>query len=297
MARVQAEIIYNPMSGRPGRRAQDAERMVRALARLGIETRAHPTASPGHATELAREAASQGAGVIVSYGGDGTINEVLQAVVGSNTALAVWPGGTANVVARDLAMPASVEQLARIIAAGKLKRVAVGLAHKQGEQGRYFLMFAGIGLDASVARNVNAGLKRHTGQLAFWFEGIKHIATWEPEPFTVEVNGQEYEGVFALIGNGKGYGGGLRIVPEARLEEPLFHIYIVPRRWNNVAYIGDLIACVRGTTALTSATIVKGSRVVANSACEPWVELDGEVVAPLPMQFDAVPDALSLIVP
>ena len=307
----RVEIIFNPTAGRSGGRADDAQAMVRLLANRGIKAEARPTSGPSDATRLAHEAAERNADVVVSYGGDGTINEVIQGIVGSQTALAVWAGGTANVVARDLKMPRSIELLAEVIAAGKTTRISLGVARQEVKEGevkgdakvegsprqRYFLMFAGIGLDASVARRVNSKLKRRTGQFAFWVEGLKHIVSWKPEEFTVEVDGKEYSGVFALIANGKGYGGGLCMAPEANLEDPSLEVYVVPRRMANISYMFDLLACARGKTAQTDATIVRGRHIVANSSEEPWVELDGEVIGPLPMTFDVVPDALSLIVP
>ena len=304
----RVEIIFNPTAGRSGRRADDALAMVRLLADRGIAAEARPTSGPFDATKLAREAAERHVNVVVSYGGDGTLNEVLQGIVGSESALAVWAGGTANVVARDLKMPHEMERLADVIAAGKTARIALGVARREANersqsdfgaspQERYFLMFAGIGLDASVARRVNSRLKRLAGQLAFWVEGLKHIVTWKPEEFSIDVDGKKYNGVFALIANGKGYGGGLCMAPNARLEEPSLEIYIVPRRTVNLSYMFDLLACARGTTARTDATIVRGRHIVANSSEQPWVELDGEVIGPLPMTFDVVPDALSMIVP
>ena len=144
---------------------------------------------------------------------------------------------------------------------------------------------------------MNAKLKRLAGQFAFWVEGLKHIVTWKPEEFSIEVDGTRYSGVFALLANGKGYGGGLCMAPDAKLEAPSLEVYIVPRRKANLSYIFDLLACARGTTARTDATIVRGQHVVANSSREPWVEVDGEVIGPLPMTFDAVPEALSMIIP
>src|SRR6185436_16460408 len=108
MAVERVEIIYNPTAGRSGRRADDAQTMVRLLADRGITAEARPTSGPFDATRLAREAAQRRSDVVVSYGGDGTLNEVLQGIVGSESALAVWAGGTANVVARDLKMPQSM---------------------------------------------------------------------------------------------------------------------------------------------------------------------------------------------
>src|SRR5215208_7075245 len=174
----KATIIYNPLSGRKGRRTEKAQEMVRLLEARGIRSDACATSAPNDATRLTREAILSGSNIIVSYGGDGTLNEVIQPMVGSNAVLAVWAGGTANVIAKDLQLPKDTRRLAEVIARGKTKRIALGVARGQ-EPGvsekqnphrppatdprpltadpceRYFLMFAGIGLDASISRGVN----------------------------------------------------------------------------------------------------------------------------------------------
>src|SRR5262245_505261 len=115
MTRKRATIIYNPMSGRPARRAENVRRMVEALAARGIDAEARATSGPGDATKLAREAIGSGTEVVISYGGDGTLNEVVQGMAGSEVPLAVWPGGTANVVARDLGVSSNLAKLADMI--------------------------------------------------------------------------------------------------------------------------------------------------------------------------------------
>lgn len=158
-------------------------------------------------------------------------------------------------------------------------------------------MMAGIGLDASIARQVNKRLKRKTGEFAYWITGLRHLFAWQAEPFVIDVDGQTYESVFTIIGNGKGYGGGLLLTPNARLEEAHFEVWILPRQANNLAYLRVLMACMRGKPETTGATMIKGHHIRANSTHTPWVEADGEVIGPLPMTFDIVPDALSVIVP
>jgi YegS/Rv2252/BmrU family lipid kinase len=291
--------------------------MIGLLSERGFDADAHATAGPDDAAQLAGAAIAAGADIIISYGGDGTLNEVIQGMAESRAALAVWPGGTSNVVARDLGVPFDVEELADMIGAGRTRRIALGLAKSgdggTGRQGdgatfapapsrplapsRYFLMMAGIGLDASIARSVNKKLKRRTGEFAYWMSGIKHLFMWRAEPFTIEVDGRAYKGTFALIGNGKGYGGGMMMTPGARLEEPWFEIYILPQMANNFAYLRALRACLRGKPEVAGVLLVRGKHIKANSAHEPWVEADGEIIGPLPMTFDIAPDALSVIVP
>jgi YegS/Rv2252/BmrU family lipid kinase len=285
------------MSGRFARREAVARRMSDLLQARGIIAQSKATAGPGDATRLAREAVASGSDIIVSYGGDGTLNEIIQGMVGSRARLAVWAGGTSNVVARDLGMPFDVDRLADVIAQEKTRRITLGLARLEDGAERYFVMMAGIGLDASIARGVNKRLKRNTGEFAYWITGIKHLFTWQAQPFVVEVDGKAYESAFALIGNGKGYGGGMLITPHAELEEPLFEVYILPPQANNLAYLKALAACMRGKPESANATLIKGRRIKANSTHEPWVEADGEIIGSLPMTFDITPDALSIIVP
>lgn len=296
MPQQRAVIIYNPMSGRPGRRAEDVQRMIGLLAARGIEAEASATAGPDDATRLAREAVARGVETVIGYGGDGTLNEVIQGLAGGRTTLGIWPGGTSNVVARDLLMPFAIEQIADVVAAGKTQRIALGLAQHKNTS-RYFVMMAGIGLDASIARAVNKRLKRRVGEFAYWVTGLKHLFTWPAERFTITVDGRTFDSAFAIVGNGKGYGGGMLLTPNARLDEPLFEVYILPPLARNLAYLRVLSSCMRGRPEASGATLIKGRRVEANSSHEPWVEADGEVIGPLPMSFEIVPDALTLIVP
>ncbi|HKA16944.1 MAG TPA: YegS/Rv2252/BmrU family lipid kinase [Blastocatellia bacterium] len=329
MTEKQATIIFNPMSGRAGRRAEDVRHMVEILARRGIKASSSATTGPGTATKQAAAAVATGVDIIISYGGDGTLNEVIQGVAGSRTPLAVWPGGTSNVVARDLGVSFEIGGLAEMISICKTQRIALGLARSGSEfddspepdgngftakdssstagpealefearsPGRYFVMMAGIGLDASIARSVNHNLKRRAGELAYWLSGIKHLFKWRAETFTIEVDGKRYEAAFALVGNGKGYGGGMVMTPGAKLDQPWFEIYILPPLSNNFAYLRALGACMRGRPEIAGVSLIKGTRIKANSSREPWVEADGELLGPLPMTFEIVPDALSVIVP
>ncbi|HYV04761.1 MAG TPA: diacylglycerol kinase family protein, partial [Blastocatellia bacterium] len=206
-------IIYNPMSGRPGRRAENVRAMQRMLDARDINSEAQATSAPGDATRLASEAIGANVDLVIAYGGDGTINEVIQGMAGSHVPLAIWPGGTSNVVAKDLGLPFDNQRLADVIGAGRTNRISLGkatggsgfgvqgLAFTSAVEGsnvtvekptailagapqtrnpelqtyeRYFLMMAGIGLDASVARGCNQRLKRRTGEFAYWVSGIKH---------------------------------------------------------------------------------------------------------------------------
>jgi YegS/Rv2252/BmrU family lipid kinase len=274
--------------------------MKEMLVSRGIQCDAQATSGPGDATALARRAVDCGCDLVVCYGGDGTINEVIQAVALGKSSLAIWAGGTSNVIARDLKLPFTARELADVIVRGNTVRVSLGLATSEGasgQKGRYFLMMAGIGLDASVARGINRNLKRRTGEFAYWVSGIKHLLSWKPEQFRIEADSRSFDSTFTVIGKGRGYGGEMVMTPGAKLTEPEFELFILPPLPNNFAYLRVLMACMRGKPERTQATIVKARKVRANSNCAPLVELDGEVIGPLPMTFEVVPNALSLVVP
>jgi YegS/Rv2252/BmrU family lipid kinase len=291
-------LISNPDAGGGGeRRALEVTRFSTELKARGIDAQVMLTTAPGEATVLASRAIEKGASTIIVSGGDGTINEALQAIVGSHIRLAIWPCGTANVLARELGIPTNRSRTMEIIARGNTKRIYTGCAIQEetGER-RYFLLMAGIGLDASVVKGVRPGLKRRIGKAAFWYSGLEHLAGWVPVPFEIEVEGESVIATFAAIGKGSLYGGGLSVTPRARLDQPEFEICIMSAT-SRLRYLRLLPAVVRGGIKSdtrdvrfirTSLTRVRG-RVA--------VQVDGELIGQPPMRFEIVPEPLEIVVP
>jgi YegS/Rv2252/BmrU family lipid kinase len=295
--RRTAVIIYNPRSGAHRRRDRVAEvaGYQALLGERGIEAEPWPTTGPGTASALAGSAVEGGVDLVIANGGDGTLNEVLQGMVGQSTPLAIWPGGTANVLARDLGLPSDPAAMADLIAGGRERRISVGLAGH-----RYFFLMAGIGLDASIIQGVSPALKERAGEKAYWVSGLRHMVAWRPEPFTIEANGETYEGAFAAVGNAPSYGGGFRITPKARLDEAALDVCIFPTRRFAFTYTRDMVACLFGDpTRFGDVIYFKARSLSARGSQEapPWVQVDGELLGPLPMSFEAVPEALTVVVP
>ncbi|HZS46036.1 MAG TPA: diacylglycerol kinase family protein [Blastocatellia bacterium] len=294
MSFKRAFIIYNPTSGRPRDRAQQVLCFQHYLEKHGVDSVAEATTRPNEASRLARVISSNKQfDLIVINGGDGTINEVLQGMAGSSVPMAIWPGGTANVLAQDLGIPIKGEEVANLIARGKTKQVTVGRA---GD--RYFFLMAGIGLDASIVNRVNRAVKRRLGIAAYWFAGIGQLIKWRPELFTLEVAGAKYPATFATIGNTSGYGGGLKMTPLARMDEHCLDVCIfsTKSRWRYIRY---LLSCYSGkqTPDMSGVVYLKAKEVHAICATSALVQVDGELVGSLPMRFEAVPDAVTLVVP
>lgn len=292
-------LIANPNAGRGGRsRAQRVARFRELLAGLGVGAEVAFTEGPRDATRLAREGAAAGFRDIVVSGGDGTINEALQGTVGTPARLGIWPAGTSNVVARELALPFDTERAARCVAQGAARRVYAGRAtSEETGESRYFLLMAGVGLDASIVERVRPRLKRRVGEAAFWVSGLSHLARWEPRPFEIEVDGHVRAATFAAVGKAAHYGGELGITPRARLDAPEFEICVV-NSLSRVRYLRLLSHALRreGVPAETPGVeFIRATR--ARAVGDAAVQVDGELIGRLPMTFEIVPDPVEIIAP
>ena len=297
MAR-KATLISNPKTGRYGaRRLRPIQDVASQLRSLGLEVDLKLTTGPGEATEIAGRAARDGSSDVIVAGGDGTINEALQGLAGTNARLAIIPRGTGNVLARELKLPLDDEQATVVAARGNARRIHLGLATEEATgTNRLFVLMAGIGLDASVVQRVQPQLKKRIGKGAFWISGLSHLADWKPTPFTLEIDGREYTGTFAAIGKAARYGGDLSITPGARLDEPEFEVCII-ETLSRFSYLRLLSYAVRSGMPRNKPGVrfVKATRVRATGDAP--VQVDGELLGQLPMRFEIAPHSLEVIVP
>jgi diacylglycerol kinase (ATP) len=293
----RAVLIVNPKAGR-GRAVVEREiESFRARASAsGVEVSVERTQGPEDAARLAREAVESGASDVVVRGGDGTVHEAIQGLVGASARLTVWSAGTANVLARQLGLPSDAEALAEVFARGNSRRITLGRATNElTGASRYFFMLAGIGLDASVVSHVRPRLKRRVGEAAFWYAGLGHLAHWTPREFTVEVEGETMPATYAAVGKAPWYGGGLKITPRARLDAAAFEVCVINSR-SRLRYLRILTQAMRGTHE--SARDVR-FRTATRVRCAGYaqVQADGELIGALPMTFEIVPEGVEVVVP
>jgi diacylglycerol kinase (ATP) len=304
-----ATLIYNPIAGRkPQRREREIRKAAAAIEDAGIAVQLAPTTGPGAAEELARAAANRGRELILVCGGDGTINEVINGMTPSQATLGILPGGTANIIARELGLPKSPVQAARRLPFWSPHRIALGrvnwFAAAAGEapqpRQRYFHSVAGAGFDAHVVYKLATTFKLAWGVPAYAWEAVRQALRYNFPPFVCRVDSQVHTATFAVIQRTKRYGGPLRLTPNAEFFEPRFELCLFSSRrftrW--VAYI--TAALVRQHHRLRGVQMPQGLQVVCE-AVEPGTpihfELDGELVGTLPATFEVVPEALNLLVP
>ena len=294
----KVSLIYNPTAGSLRRNPGQIDRLMKELQGQGIEVTPRSTARAGHAMELAGQSVSDGAEVVVICGGDGTINECAQSLVGTETAMAIWPCGTANVLADELKMPRNPKALAELIINGNIRTISVGRAMKpEADWQRYFLLMAGIGLDASIVQGVDLDLKRLTGKIAYFASGLEYLKRLPLTPFSIDFDGARYDSTFAVIANAAGYAGIFTLAPNARMDDDKLNICIFNSR-SRLAYLGYALLSMSGQHTRSSGVVYQEARKIkANSNDAALVQLDGDVVGNLPMQFEIVPRALRVIAP
>src|SRR5688572_4542594 len=298
MTSRKAILISNPKTGRyASRRLPAIEDICSLLGSQGLDVELVETKGPGDATRLAVEAGRKRFSDVLVAGGDGTINEALQGLVGTSARLGILPRGTANVLACELGLPLDYHAAADVIAQGKTRRVHVGCAiDDESSAKRYFLLMAGIGLDATVVRRVHPGLKKRFGKGAFWYSGLSYLADWKPKPFEIEVEGQTLAATFATVGKAASYGGDLTVTPRAQLDQPDFEICVIDST-SRLRYLYLLSYAMRSgmPPGRRGVHFLRAAR--ARATGEAAVQVDGELIGSLPMTFQIAPESIEVIVP
>ncbi len=303
-----ALLIYNPTSGRRrGRRFAEIEQAVRIMKEGSVTVELAPTYAPNSATQIARQAVEQGRGMVIACGGDGTINEVVNGLARSQTPMALLPAGTANILAKELRIPWDIPHAARMIPNAVVRRIALGIvvpldgnvSDAMPREGRYFLSVAGAGPDGAIVNGVHAGLKKHTGQLAYWAEGFRQLMSYSFAPMRIQSHGEERRATIVVVGRTKHYGGPFKLTTGADLFEDSFE-FLTFSKSSRFAYASCLPALWTGKLRTRDGIDTWKSD---QSICEPagnhpvYAQVDGEPIGRLPVSFRIVPDALSLLTP
>lgn len=288
-------VIFNPTA-----RGDRAQARLRRLRELAGDARFFPTAEAGHAVALAEQAALEGCETVVAAGGDGTINEVVNGLmhipVASRPRLGVVPVGTANVYARELGLPFSVDAAWRVVAAGRDRRVDVGRAQAEGGEQRYFVQLAGAGFDALAIASLDMKLKKRINWLAYVISGVHTVARGLPR-LTVMAGERRCEGCFVFVGNGRFYGGSFPLFPDARLDDGVLTVCVFGggRAIDLARYLPRILT--GSHPKLADVHYFKAKQVRVESAQAVPTELDGELWGNCPAELSVEAGALRVLVP
>lgn len=309
----RAALIYNPASGQHSARRAGAVRDAMAVLRdAGVESEALETNAPGSALALAKSAIRSRFDTILACGGDGTVHEVLQCLVGTDVALGVLPLGTANALAQNLGLGRSPQKAARLLLTATPKEIPVGritFRDSRGtEQSRFFTVAAGIGPDALLMSSMDAGLKRRFGYALYLVEAFK---IWVTSPFPLfnaafSMNGgneKRAEKVSQLLAvRVRSFGGVLgELAPGATITNHSLSLMAFKTR-SRMQYLRFLLAVVASRhtfsdeVELIDATAVD-CRNLDGSGTKVFVEADGEVLGTLPARIEVARQTVHMLVP
>ena len=289
-------IVLNPTAG-GGRAAKLLPTVVSTLRRLERPRHLHDTTAPAEATIVARQFVADGVSLVVAVGGDGTVNEVANGLLAaaSGAALGVLPAGRGVDFARSVGTPRNADAALERIVRATPRPIDVGRATFGDGSSRAFVNVAGLGFDAVVAERV--ARSRLPGSTVPYVSGLLGaLIRYRNLDVAIEVDGERIDGraLAVVVANGRYFGGGMKIVPEADLADGLIDLAILGDL-SKSDLLRNVPRVYRGTHVSHPKFRHRTAHEVRVTTAEPApVQLDGEVVGAAPVTFTVEPGALLL---
>ncbi len=224
------KFIVNPIAG-GGKAKALIPGIERCFRDAKVEYDIYWTRCPGDGIEAAQKAALEGFDVIVAAGGDGTVNEVLNGIVGTGSSLASIHGGKGNDFATAVNMPLDIEAACQALLKGKTRSIDLGKV-----MDRYFINSVGVGFDAAVALRVNRGIRPFKGVSAYIYAFFETLLSYQVVEIDIDMGNGPLKStpLLVAVGIGQAYGGGMKIVPDAIQDDGLFDVCV----FNNMSRLG-----------------------------------------------------------
>ena len=300
---LSTRFLVNPASanGSTGRRWPEIHH---AAVSRGLEGDALFSERPGHLTELAREAADGGATLLVVVGGDGSVNEVANGIAGrTDVEVAVLARGTGWDFVRTYGIPHRLEDAVEVARSGRTREIDLGRvryrAWRGGEAESWFANVASAGMSGAIAKRANETSKALGGKVSYAWATLTVFARWHNDEVFVTVDGERREGRMhdVVVANGRFFGGGMMICPEAEPDDGVFDVLLIGDLTKR-----DLLVTLPKTykgrhLPHPKAELLRGAVVEIEAPRALPVELDGEQPGTTPVRFEIVPTALRLRVP
>lgn len=277
---MRVSVVINPVAGVGGgslnRARRRAEQAFDLLTAQGAEPEILITERHGHARELAHGAVERGSRLVIAWGGDGTVNEVAAGLAFTDAALGIIPAGSGNGLARMLAMPADPAVALPRLVHGRDHRIDVGEANS-----RLFVNVAGVGFDAHVAGCFARLGRSRRGFLKYAAIVLTELGRYRPEAYTLELDAEAAECDSAFLvsfANGRQWGNGALIAPQARLDDGLLDAVLVQTQ-SRAAILRAVPSLFTGTIERVRGVTIRRVRAARVSADRPLaMHIDGETV-------------------
>ncbi len=298
-------IIVNPKSGKGLSERQWASLTIKLRENLGPFDFGL-TRGVGDATRIAEAEAKSGRRLIVAMGGDGTISEVATGILrsGRNSELGILPHGTGGDLRRSLDFPTDLAKAARRLRKGESRSVDIGrltyVDHDGKEALRYFVNTASFGMSGKVARRANRSSKRLGGKVSFAVASLHTTLTESNSEVYLHIDQQEkrrLKVVSICVANGRFWGGGMKVAPDAKLNDGKFDVVIIGD-FGLMEILTKSYRLYSGThlkldkVGFTQASRIEASPVNGSEAV--MLEVDGETPGRLPATFELIPSALKI---
>jgi YegS/Rv2252/BmrU family lipid kinase len=283
--------IVNPVSGRRDL-TPIIRRMGNELVSSGASFSLHRTECPGDATRIARRLQDEADAVLV-VGGDGTVCEVVNGLMQRKVPVLVFRGGTENLLARELDMPAAPDQIARTLLEGSPIPYDVGVLND-----RRFLSVAGIGFDAECVLRMSATRRGHITHLDYFWPIWRTYWAHQFPRIQIEIDGRlVFDGRgFAILGILPRYSAGMRILAEAVVDDGLLDVCIFPCTGRRQMLGHAVRALAHRHVGRGGVRYLRGRHIVVTSnQCVP-VEIDGDPAGSLPAEFTVLPHAARFLI-
>jgi YegS/Rv2252/BmrU family lipid kinase len=280
-------------------------RIRRLLDKAGLKYDHQFTEGPNHATELARNAVSQGYKRVIAIGGDGTIHEVVNGLVDtsgkSEAVLGIISTGTGNDFARSIGRHGAYSKTVGRLAMTTEKLIDVGVVEygigKGAKQQRIFVNMAGVGFDAAVLAATKKRF-RVVSSIPYWISGVYTYARYKATQMTLNIDGQieNKKSMGVIINNGYSFAGGMRMAPDAAMADGLFDA-VVLGNINVFEFIRGLSMVYRGTLGNHPKIDTYKAKSIEINPKEPlYLQTDGELLGHAPARFRVLPKALRIAV-
>ena len=283
-------LVVNRKSRTGAEQLEAAEACLRAqgleVIALGVDApREIPKAIQARASEIH---------LVALGGGDGTLNVACEAILDARLPFAILPLGTANDLARTLAIPSKLEDACAVAAKGLKYRIDLGRAN-----GKYFFNVASIGLSVAVARSIDSATKRRWGPAGYALTVMSTLGKQRPFRARIRCDGRllVVHAIQVAVGNGRHYGGGMTVAADAAIDDNLLHLYsISPLSLMRLLLLAPALRTgwqgrFEGVHRLC------GTRIDIDTRCPFPVSTDGEVTTQTPVQFEVMPAAIEVMVP
>ena len=285
-------LLVNPTSGK-GRGGRLLEPVAERLRSSGVDVDVVTGRDADEAFDRVRNRVAAGVDGVVAVGGDGLVNIALQVVAGTDVPLGVVPAGTGNDIARALGLSlddpvAAVDLVVR----GATRAVDLGRAN-----GRWFAGVLGSGFDSMVNERANR-MSWPSGRSRYNLAILAELRTFRPVPYELVLDGETWttEAMLVAVGNGSSYGGGMRVCPDARLDDGLLDVTVLGPI-SKPEFLRVFPTVYKGTHVRHPAVTVRRARQVSLTSSGVTAYADGERVSVLPVTCDVVPDGMRVFAP